>query len=175
MGGALYLSLSIHRSPPSPLLHQNDFFRVLYLVPSLNTEHPLKPQGNIFVGKCEHPFYLRPPVIPNQAILSLQNSVKMLVNFFLCISMAAISFSHVLPKVKQFMTHSLGQEGCLILCNLGYLVFSQVQLSDGLTEIMVLQMIQLLIIGEGGTFQLHSLQLEQKFPSTLITFLLLFL
>ena len=77
-------------------------------------------------------------MIPNEAILSLQNSVKILVNFFLCISMAAISFSRVLPKVKQFMTRSLGQEGCLILCNLGYLVFSQVQLSDGLKEIMVL-------------------------------------
>ena len=52
--------------------------------------------------------------------------------------MAAISFSHVLPKVKQFMTHSWGEEGCLILCHLGYLVVLQAQLSDGLTEIMVL-------------------------------------
>ena len=77
-------------------------------------------------------------MIPNEAILSLQNSVKILVNFFLCISMAAISFSRVLPKVKQFMTHSWGEEGCLILCHLGYLVVLQAQLSDGLTEIMVL-------------------------------------
>lgn len=66
--------------------------------------------------------------------------------------MAAISFSHALPKVKQLMTHSLGEEGCLILCNLGYLVVSQAQLPDGLIEIMVLYMIQLLIIGEGSMF-----------------------
>lgn len=66
--------------------------------------------------------------------------------------MAAISFSRVLPKVKQLMTHSLGEEGCLILCNLGYLVVSKAQLPDGLLEIKVLYMIQLLITGEGSMF-----------------------
>ena len=52
--------------------------------------------------------------------------------------MTAISFSCVLLKVKQFMIHSLGEEGCPILSDLGYLVVLQAQLSDELTEIIVL-------------------------------------